>query len=229
MTDIIDTINELELDHKCGHCHRDWHTRRLTQRVAAMFDSNWIDPYFFAGEDKSPVVCEGSDFIGPQPPPPPLALPLALPLTQSPTSDGWHWIGTLLDDEPVHSHIHTGFGFANSVTLMDGLYKTVQSFSVSFSAPLNEWWPEPIVAHTWLLDEEPAECPDVKVEFGPDNWLPAKKPVHLPMHVQHMVHNKWADITAPEIHAPKSPGIDYDQLAEKFNSPTKYPTAKVKK
>lgn len=56
-------------DHKyprCPHCGRHWHGLPITERIATMYDIGRIDPEYTLAEDDSPVVCEGSDFIGPQ-------------------------------------------------------------------------------------------------------------------------------------------------------------------
>lgn len=54
---------------RCPHCDRHWHGLPLTQRVAIMYTLKRFDEDYRAAEDTSPMVCEGSDFIGPTRPP----------------------------------------------------------------------------------------------------------------------------------------------------------------
>lgn len=87
MTDIIDQIDALVDEQmaggepiggfdyndpyfpKCPHCQRDWHGIRITERVEYMRNwSGWDDDYRVDTDD-SPMICEGSTFIGPPRPP----------------------------------------------------------------------------------------------------------------------------------------------------------------
>lgn len=80
--DIIDQIDQLVdeqlanyhnrsgYDHNvnqdtCPHCGRHWHGLPVTQRVANMYRSGRYDPAYVAAEDDSPIMCDGSNFIGP--------------------------------------------------------------------------------------------------------------------------------------------------------------------
>jgi hypothetical protein len=87
MSDIIDDIDALVDDQlaggeprsgfdygdptypKCPHCERHWHGLPLTERVAAMYSAGHFDEDYRADQDDSPVLCEGSEFIGPMRPP----------------------------------------------------------------------------------------------------------------------------------------------------------------
>ncbi len=84
MSDIIDRISELVdeqlqqepsgYDHninqgKCWHCGREWHGLPITQRIAGMYARRTYDEGYSLAEDDSPVLCHGSDFIGPMPRP----------------------------------------------------------------------------------------------------------------------------------------------------------------
>lgn len=77
---IIDRIDELVeqqlqqeasgYDHninqeKCWHCGRDWHGLPVTQRIADMYSRRTFDEDYRLADDDSPVLCEGSDLIGP--------------------------------------------------------------------------------------------------------------------------------------------------------------------
>lgn len=50
---------------KCPHCHRSWHGLAITQRIEGMAWRGVMDPDYRYAEDDSPVLCPGSDFIGP--------------------------------------------------------------------------------------------------------------------------------------------------------------------
>lgn len=82
MIDIIDRIGELVddqlqqersgYDHnvnqeKCWHCGREWHGLPITERIAEMYARRAYDEAYSLAEDDSPVLCEGSAFIGPMP------------------------------------------------------------------------------------------------------------------------------------------------------------------
>ena len=82
MSDIIDRIGELVdqqleqersgYDHnvnqvKCWHCGRDWHGLPITERIAEMYARRTYDEAYSLAGDDSPVLCAGSDFIGPMP------------------------------------------------------------------------------------------------------------------------------------------------------------------
>lgn len=84
MSDIADRIGELVdqqlqqessgYDHninqdKCWHCGRDWHGLPITRRIAQMYARRTYDETYSSANDDSPVVCPGSDFIGPIPAP----------------------------------------------------------------------------------------------------------------------------------------------------------------
>ncbi|MEN6546901.1 MAG: hypothetical protein ABFE07_12765 [Armatimonadia bacterium] len=80
--DIVDRIDELVdqqlqqepsgYDHninqdKCWHCGREWHGLPITQRIAQMYARRTYDETYSLAEDDSPVLCRGSNFIGPMP------------------------------------------------------------------------------------------------------------------------------------------------------------------
>lgn len=51
----------------CPHCGRDWHGIELTVEIARMYGTGIYDDSYRADQDDSPIVCRGSDFIGPMP------------------------------------------------------------------------------------------------------------------------------------------------------------------
>lgn len=90
---IIDTIDTLVDDQlaegphddynvnrydKCGHCGRDWHGLRITTRIEHMRIRGVYDENYRTDTDTSPVLCEGSAFIGPQSLPDRIAPPIGL-------------------------------------------------------------------------------------------------------------------------------------------------------
>lgn len=81
--DIIDRIDELVdeqlqqeasgYDHninqeQCWHCGRHWHGLPITEHIAWMYSVGRYDPEYLVDEDDSPIVCHGSEFIGPRKP-----------------------------------------------------------------------------------------------------------------------------------------------------------------
>lgn len=86
MTDIIDRIDELVTEQmaggephngfdygdpgypRCPHCGRHWHGLPLTERVARMYSVGVFDDDYRTDTDDSPILCPGSEFIGPLPP-----------------------------------------------------------------------------------------------------------------------------------------------------------------
>lgn len=84
MTDIIDDIDALidaqlargPVDEcnvnrydRCPHCDRDWHGMAITERIEEMRWRGRYDEDYRVADDDSRVICPGSDFIGPMPPP----------------------------------------------------------------------------------------------------------------------------------------------------------------
>ena len=85
MSDIIDAIDALVSEQlatgpvddynvnrydKCPHCQRDWHGMPVTVRIAQMYATGQFEDDYRVADDDTLVLCEGSEFIGPQRPPP---------------------------------------------------------------------------------------------------------------------------------------------------------------
>ena len=98
---IIDTIDTLVDDQlaegphddynvnrydKCGHCGRDWHGLRITTRIEHMRIRGVYDENYRTDTDTSPVLCEGSAFIGPQ------SLPDRIALSFTTHQDRLDWL-----------------------------------------------------------------------------------------------------------------------------------------
>lgn len=55
---------------KCWHCGRHWHGLPVTEEIAKMYARGVFDERYRVDSDDSPVLCQGSNFIGPMPPEP---------------------------------------------------------------------------------------------------------------------------------------------------------------
>jgi hypothetical protein len=108
--DIIDRIDELVdeqlanyhnrsgYDHninqdKCWHCGGEWHGLAITQKIMAMKSTRTYDEGYKYADDDSPVICPGSEFIGPLP-----ESVARVPLNVNPfdSVDLQSWFGSLL-------------------------------------------------------------------------------------------------------------------------------------
>lgn len=82
MSDIIDEIDALVNEQlsgysersgydynvnqdRCGHCHREWHGLKITERIESMAMHVSYDEDYRYADDDSEVLCPGSNFIGP--------------------------------------------------------------------------------------------------------------------------------------------------------------------
>lgn len=214
MTDVVERINELAAEELCGHCNRQFHELALTRQVARMFDAGRFDADYFSREDTSPIVCDGSRFIGPRRPEPGYANGGVITGTL-----GTLYITIKPDIEALTAAwTHT----ANQLAALTQWPKVTfygPHWSViggKFAPPWVIWKePEPVC---------PGPVPEVDVEFGPQNWLPAQEPVTVPAVFQTQVVDRWQHFTKPEpTPVPASPG--YDFTAFQGDEP-KYPTRK---
>lgn len=228
--DVVEKINELAAEEKCPHCERAWHQLPLTRQVARMFDAGRFDADYFSREDTSPILCDGSTFIG--------------PLRPKPNYDGSYASGGVV--------IAPSMGLSPPwiASLIDATVSYVQSIKVKAWLPgdnVSQWAtltvssPDPGFAYypewnlgvkssdPWVIWKEPepvcsGPVPDVDVEFGPQNWLPVTEHVYVPPETQSAVLNRWQHFTKPEpTPVPASPG--YDFTAFQGDEP-KYPTSK---
>lgn len=53
---------------RCPHCQRHWHGMPLTEHIADMYAEGEYQLDYNYAADTSPIVCPGSEFIGPMPP-----------------------------------------------------------------------------------------------------------------------------------------------------------------
>lgn len=136
MSDIIDRIDELVddqlanydsrsgYDHninqdKCGHCGGDWHGLAITQKIMAMrVTRSYNEDYGYAADD-SPIICPGSDFIGPL----------------SKRAETAPWISELID--ATNEYVAEVAGFLGIPAMVWPMGETAStSATVSFTPPL---------------------------------------------------------------------------------------------
>lgn len=217
--DIIAVIDQLASERKCPHCDRDWHERALTRNMWEMYQAGRTDPNYFSREDHSPVLCNGSTFIGPLWPEP-------VPWGNGP---GWHVLGIVgngsLEFNPPEPLVKT----IASVTKM---FETLQSITYKLWLPGDD----DTRIKVFVPPKHRPVCDDVVVEFGPQNWryefvrVPTLKPKHPKLWaligsnpLAASVWNLW-----PEFHripTPEPRGYDFTEF-DNF-MPTKYPTKGV--
>lgn len=232
MSDIIDQIDELVDDSlarendqpsdymsgyrdypECPHCGRHWHGLRITQQIADMYAWGRFDEDYVAAEDDSRVVCEGSDFIGPQRPSPGWTVEIR-------PSAGWQIIGTYTERELVIFQL-----LAEAYGRMNAAVWSLPDFTW---ATLNEWRDEPWTPITPDPIECPGEPPEVTIEFGPQNWGPNTEPPRCPWTfgwpstLDLNVRRLWDHFTAIETHAPEPPGYDFSGMDLETPSWIKY-------
>lgn len=209
--DLLERIDALAADEKCPHCDRQWHELPLTRDVAAMFDMGRLDSSSFLHADQSPIVCDGSRFIGPRRP----------PTTFSYTGQ-WSAMGTVLEWPKFDAFDAITAAWQNLHTQM-----TQVLLGVKLTAPWFIPFPE-------AEPELPcADIPgDVPIEFGPQNWLPPQEPINPPAELTKAVMARAAKFTEPP--KPK-PGRSLDDFIADVKSqfeeqyPTKYPSGKAPK
>jgi hypothetical protein len=142
---------------RCPHCDRSWHGLPLTDWIVRMYERGQFDEDYTAATDQSRVLCQGSEFIGPQPAPlpgiyggrrplwwfnpnPSWQLDAEVVTTEMLVSQGWTVCGALREDiETVPSH---------SPRWLDDLIDyatayTAEALGIAFEIPLtlNLWRP----------------------------------------------------------------------------------------
>ena len=264
MTDLIDRIDAL-IDEQmadgepengydfgdpdypgCPHCHRQWHGLRITKRIEAMRWASHFDPEYSYAEDDSPVLCEGSEFIGPRWPP-------AQPV----------WVGGVAAIRIVPD-IH---GFAEAFARVaerwrDMFEQMAEAFAPAVDVTL--WMPHmrdhsappflgTVRGAPWVVfrdrhdhnvfsgrlafDEvyqctkpNPVPVPeDITVQFGPENWIheirripPARqfpRPYWLRNPLDYAVDQHWQQFSAPSFPVPEALGYDFSRYATSDDDP----------
>jgi hypothetical protein len=214
-TDIIDRIDQLVEDSlaagepeggyeawntepdpeypRCPRCHRHWHGLPITARIASMYHWGRYDPEYEYASDTSPVLCEGSDFIGPMRPPPTY--------------------------EQRKQHSDLGFGYIQ--IQIEGLGARAQATFTAYDQTWTPTWTF-VVGGRIRPEPTPPAClqPAVAIEFGPQNWhyemqpRPLQFPRTFRTPLEYDVWNLWRAFTAPDIPTPPRPGYDFSAWAD---------------
>uniref|UniRef100_A0AAU8GMS0 Tail assembly chaperone n=1 Tax=Mycobacterium phage Farewell TaxID=3158893 RepID=A0AAU8GMS0_9CAUD len=225
MTDIIDRIDELVDEQlgggeplngydfgdptfpRCPHCHRHWHGLRITERVARMYERGQFDPEYTYAEDDSPVLCEGSEFIGPQRPPRPAAR---------------REIGVIL--------VRVRPELNEFAAAMNQFREYLESAMREMISAINRDLFEYVLTHgRWSTTADDAtrkprpDC-DVDITFGPQNWIheilriPPERQFPRPWPrffnpAELAVRDHWHQFSAPNFPVPEAPGYDFSHYA----------------
>lgn len=244
MTDLIDRIDELVNEQlaagepengfdygdpdypRCPHCSRHWHGLPITARIAAMYAMRRYDPEYTYAEDDSPVLCEGSEFIGPQRPPRPAAL----------VSIGVILVRVLpeLDEfAAAMIRLREHFDFESAMRQMVSAFDHNTMYVLGHGLPQSE----PDGEDTC----KPQPAADVDITFGPQNWIheirriPPERQFPRPWPrffspVEIAVRDHWHQFSAPSFPVPEAPGYDFtafnhDAVPPPWAPPVTAPTA----
>lgn len=194
---------------KCPHCNRHWHGLRLTQKIASMYSSGNYDPDYGTATDDSPIVCEGSEFIGPQ---------------RQPENDGWgytwpSWTIITGGAVGVNEAIRWTIEYANSQLA------ALSGFSFDFGIGPGQGWeanwsllgslrdgPRIVTFNALWEPIEPTCETDVLVTFGPENWVLKREPERMtPWGLLRNVGALWNEMSDNIILVPASPGYDFSE------------------
>ncbi len=213
---VIAKIDKLISEEKCWHCGRDRHRGRLTQKILTMYEQGRTDPYYFAQEDRSRVVCEGSEFIGPIRP-----------------KNGLGWDTTERSIEVIigDSAKKASDAMGKFLSSMESVLKSFEPF---LGITVNPWLPGYIInpqTNFWVPPTVHCPTDDLIVEFGPDNWkyefhhVPGQYPPMDMVKYQARtdIAKVWDDFFPPPI-VPDKPGYDFTHLDTLM--PKKYPSTK---
>ncbi|MHA0288288.1 hypothetical protein ACXYX3_17785 [Mycobacterium sp. C3-094] len=194
---------------RCPHCGRHWHGLPITARIVDMYARRWYDPGYEYASDASPVLCDGSDFIGPRRPPPTYPSRKRGPLVS----------GIITVD------IDTS-GWQAAMARLREAIESVGAQATAFFTAYSQTW-EPVwtfTAGSYRLPEQSApRClrTPITIEFGPQNWHHEIQRPHLqfpratwlltPLEVE--VRNLWPVLTTPDIPTPPRSGYDFTAWA----------------
>lgn len=177
---------------RCPHCQRHWHGLPITARIARMYATGQYDPDYEYATDTTPVLCDGSDFIGPIRPPRPQIThrDIAYRITIDTYARAW--------DEARQT----------LVWIQERLERLSSQFAtLTFTLPN----PAP----------QPPKClqPHATITFGQQNWhhellrIPPDRqfprPYYLRSPLEIAVSQLWPEFTAPDFPTPPSPGYDF--------------------
>lgn len=211
-TPLVAKIDKLISEQKCPRCGRDWHESVLTQRIWTMYQEGKTDPNYFAHQDRSPILCEGSRFIGPIRP-------------KVETASASHSIMI----EPLFKN--SDKPFLKLGTMLQEMFTSLNTIAVKFDTWLPSWeW----TGQFYTLTTTSA-CSDPIIEFGSQNWkyefrrVPGQQWVvdqtlcpdfHC---MASMVWENWGSFL-PELELPPKPKRNWSKLDTLM--PTKYPSTK---
>ncbi|MCT7369442.1 hypothetical protein [Mycolicibacterium llatzerense] len=198
---------------KCPHCGRHWHGLPITSRIAMMYRIGWYDPVYNHDEDTSPILCQGSDFIGPM-------------------QDEWR---ILRPRREVNIRIVVDYQDSWRLRRYRDYMEQLQTILV-----WPEWriLGNPFDARQWFIPrgahqssivyDEYAQAvsaveqplPQIDWTPGPHNWgceLRTRSEQVLwewgwslsPDPLQALVNEHWGEFTAPEHQLPQRPGFDF--------------------
>lgn len=224
ITDVIDRIDELvdgqladgepvnvdgfgEPDYpRCPHCGRHWHGLPITRRIAEMYNSGSFDPEYRYAEDDSPILCEGSTFIGP---PRPCDEPVSTPVSIVVADFGTYVAADLRGWRGL---------FQQTRALFEVLAR--DSRATPFKAI------DPITFGRCRVEHS---CPrgDIVVEFGPQNWHYELRPrVSAVQQLPSLLVDPqtWAEF-ARQFPVPPRPGLDFSDYVENDDPPLWAPAA----
>lgn len=221
----------------CPHCHRQWHGLRITKRIETMRWMRQFDPEYSYSDDDSPVLCEGSDFIGPRRPPADASwthsmvprsmvavriVPDLRGLTEffAQVSDQWRAMAEQIAESmaPMRSFIGTVRGapwiqFDNDAFTFTGRIAFDELYQCTKPGPV----PVP---------------EGITVEFGPQNWIhemrripqpalqfPRQWPRFYVSPIEYEVDAHWQQFSAPSFPIPTAPGYDFSRYATNETDP----------
>lgn len=208
----------------CPHCHRQWHGLRITKRIESMRWSGEFDPEYSYTEDESPVLCEGSEFIGPRRPP---ARPVQV-------------VNSFVDVRIIPDFR----GLTDHMTRMMERWRAMfQQIAEEFVPAVHAtlWMPhmrDGVVFSGRIAFDELNQCakpgpvpvPEgITVEFGPQNWIheirripPERqfpRPYWLRNPLDYAVNQHWQQFTAPTFPVPEAHGYDFSRYATNDDDP----------
>lgn len=232
--DIIDRIDELvdeQLedgehisdyltgDHtypRCPHCGRHWHGLRITERIATMYSWGHYDNDYTVADDDSPVVCEGSDFIGPQ-----------RPQYQQAGS----YRVALVPDTFTIRFVFDAEAMQRIAEQWRAAMQLMQEQFESFTHTVYNRYQSLFQMQTWtfhVAPDVPTECAtfpnDLDIQWGPQHWLCEMKriPTQLcfpsPYYrfltpAETAIRQAWNEFTTPNYPIPERPGYDFSAYA----------------